>query len=120
MRASIAVMGLPVFALSTRGALTRGRSSSWRAGTAAFGLHGIYHLAASAIRREYTPGVVTAVVLVLPHSIDLERRSRREYGAPSARIRLLACALLPSLLVFSHGAAKVMENSKSEELPCWR
>lgn len=81
VRTAISAMGVIVAAASADGARSGGRSRLFQAGLMGFGLHAFGHLAASAGLRGYTPGVVTAPVIVLPFSLW----AWRELGAAGVR-----------------------------------
>lgn len=106
MRTAISAMGVIVAAASADGARSGGRSRLFQAGLVGFGLHAFGHLAASAGLRGYTPGVVTAPVVVLPFSLW----AWRELGAAGVRrdtgrtIRDAAVAI-PASLALAHLAA---------------
>ncbi|WP_187414641.1 HXXEE domain-containing protein [Nonomuraea sp. PA05] len=78
---AIGLMGGVMAVASALGARTGGRSAVFQAALAGFGVHGVVHLAQAAIYRGYTPGVVTAPVVVIPYSVWAWRRLRRA-GVP--------------------------------------
>ena len=65
MAVATSVVGLGV-AVVTATALVGGRERPLRAATLVFAAHGITHLAGSISVRSYTPGAVTAALVVLP------------------------------------------------------
>jgi hypothetical protein len=67
-RAAISMMSVLVAAVAAQGARTNGRSLLFQAGLAGFGLHGFGHIGFSVATRSYTPGVVTAQLVVIPFS----------------------------------------------------
>lgn len=75
---AIGLMGGVIAGASALGARTGGRSPVFRTVLAGFGLHGVAHLAQAAVTRGYTPGAVTAPVVVIPFSVWAWRRLRRE------------------------------------------
>ncbi|MEV0587868.1 HXXEE domain-containing protein [Nonomuraea sp. NPDC050310] len=75
---AIGLMGVVVAAAAADGARTGGRSAFFQAAVAGFGLHGLTHLAQAAVARGYTPGVVTAPLVVLPYSAWAWRRLKRD------------------------------------------
>lgn len=63
----IATMGALVGAASISGYITHGRSPLFRGALLAFGVHGYGHVASSLAMRNYTSGVVTAVLTTIPY-----------------------------------------------------
>ncbi|MDF0531312.1 HXXEE domain-containing protein [Tsukamurella sp. 8F] len=84
LRRAIPLMGAVVATASVRGWVTDGRSPTYQAAVAAFGLHGFSHLAISAVNRGYAPGVATVLPVVLPYAWwawrDLAGRDRMSTG----------------------------------------
>ncbi|NJP99012.1 HXXEE domain-containing protein [Streptomyces zingiberis] len=74
---AIGLMGLVVGAASADGARTGGRSPFFQTVLAGFGLHAVSHVAQSAALGRYTPGVVTAPLVVAPFSLWAWRELRR-------------------------------------------
>jgi hypothetical protein len=75
--ASIATMGAVILAASALGVKSRGRSGLFQTALLGFGIHGLSHLGASVLFRGYTPGVVTAPIVVLPYSVWAWRKLNR-------------------------------------------
>jgi Protein of unknown function with HXXEE motif len=71
--AGIAAMGAVILAASAMGVKSRGRSTFFQTALLGFGLHGLSHLGGSALFRGYTPGVVTAPIVVLPYWVWARR-----------------------------------------------
>ncbi|MBW6438477.1 HXXEE domain-containing protein [Actinoplanes hulinensis] len=69
-----AVVGVVVLSAAIRGARTGGRSPFFRAALLVFGWHGAVHIGQAIALRDYVPGLVTAVTLVIPYSIWAWRR----------------------------------------------
>jgi hypothetical protein len=65
---AIGTIGLIIAAAAVAGLSTGGRSAFFQLVLVAFGLHSAVHVLQSALVREYTPGVVTAVLVVAPYS----------------------------------------------------
>lgn len=65
---AIGLMGTVMAAASAAGARTGGRSGFYQTVLAGFGLHAVTHVGQSAVMRGYTPGVVTAPLVVAPYS----------------------------------------------------
>jgi hypothetical protein len=66
---AITLMGLIFVIASTVGAASAGTSPLFQVVLIGFGVHGLFHVGWSVALRGYTPGVVTAVLVVLPFSI---------------------------------------------------
>ncbi|GAA3554291.1 hypothetical protein GCM10022419_038350 [Nonomuraea rosea] len=111
---AIGLMGVAMAGASALGARTGGRSPVFQAALAGFGLHGVAHLAQSAATRGYTPGVVTAPVVVIPFSVWAWRRLRSA-GVPvsSGRSGWAAVAALPALLGGVHVLAHALTRPRS-------
>lgn len=92
-RVAIGAMGVVIAAASASGARTGGRSPFYQATLLGFGLHAGGHLAQSALTRGYTPGVVTAPIVVAPFSVWAWRRLRAA-GVPTDMRGSVAPALL--------------------------
>ncbi|MFI7640257.1 HXXEE domain-containing protein [Nonomuraea sp. NPDC049400] len=73
---AIGLMGGVVAGASALGARTGGRSPVFQAALLGFGAHGVVHLGQAAVARGYTPGVVTAPLVVIPFSVWAWRRLR--------------------------------------------
>ncbi|MGW8541313.1 HXXEE domain-containing protein [Streptomyces albidoflavus] len=74
---AVAGVGLVVGAAAVEGRRTGGRSAVYQSVLDGFGLHGLVHLAQSALVRGYTPGVATTPLLVLPFTLAARTRLRR-------------------------------------------
>ncbi|AXX31028.1 putative integral membrane protein [Actinosynnema pretiosum subsp. pretiosum] len=75
---AIGAVGVVMAVAAAEGARTGGRSRLFQAALAGFGLHAVTHVAASAVFRGYTPGVLTAPTVVAPFALWAWRRLRRE------------------------------------------
>jgi hypothetical protein len=62
-------MGTVVATAAAHGAHTGGRSRLYQAALAGFGLHATTHIGRSVALRRYTPGMVTAPLVVAPFSL---------------------------------------------------
>ena len=95
-RIAIGAMGVVMAAAAARGAQTGGRSPFYQAALVGFGLHAGGHVAQTALVRGYTPGVVTAPLVVAPFSVWAWSRLRdagiAQRPGPTAATAL---ALLP-------------------------
>lgn len=107
---SIGLMGGVIAAASAAGAATEGRNGFFRAALAGFGLHGVVHLAQAAAMRRYTPGVVTAPLVVIPYSVWAWRQLERTDAKKSS---LWGLALLPAALAGVHGIAHLVTSKRS-------
>lgn len=101
-RAGVAIgCMLTIFVVATTGVWSRPASPVWRAVygglLGAFFLHAFTHVAQSVALGGYTPGVVTAVLVVAPASVFVYRRLAR-VGALDRRATAVASAV--ALLLF--------------------
>lgn len=113
---AIGLMAGVMAVASARGAATGGRSPLFQTALAGFGLHGAIHLAQSAAVRRYTPGVLTAPVVVIPFSLWAWRRLKRAgvpTGGPASSAAGLA--LLPLVLGGVHGLAYMLTRDGRAE-----
>ncbi|MEV0344572.1 HXXEE domain-containing protein [Nonomuraea sp. NPDC050680] len=110
---AIGLMGGVVAGASALGARTGGRSPVFQAVLAGFGLHGVGHLAQSAVARGYTPGVVTAPVVVIPFTVWAWRRLKAS-GVPTAGggSALAGLAALPLVLGGVHALAHTLTRNR--------
>jgi hypothetical protein len=110
---AIALMGVVVAAAAVAGARSRGRSGFYQSALAGFGWHAGGHVLSAVALREYTPGLVTAPLLVAPFSLWAWRRIGAA-GVPldgrraTARGALLTAA---SLLV-AHTTAAILTRRR--------
>ena len=72
-------MGGLMAAASIDGYRTRGRSFLYQAVLYGYGMHTFSHLGSAALARRYTPGVATALPVVLPFWI-FAKRTLRAHG----------------------------------------
>ncbi|TMR08629.1 HXXEE domain-containing protein [Nonomuraea turkmeniaca] len=81
-------------------------------------LHGVGHLAQAAATRGYTPGAVTAPVVVIPFSVWAWRRLRSA-GVPvhSGRSGLAATAAFPLVLGGVHALAHALTQPRRASGP---
>lgn len=73
---AIGLMGGLVAAASAAGARTGGRSRFYQAVLVGFGFHAVSHVASAVVLRRYTPGLVTAPLVVAPFSLLAVRALR--------------------------------------------
>ncbi|MER7367155.1 HXXEE domain-containing protein [Nonomuraea wenchangensis] len=114
---AIGLMGGIVAGAAARGAATGGRSPLFQTVLVGFGAHGAIHLAQSALARGYTPGVVTAPVVVIPYAVWAWRRLRAA-GVPTGgtgRVGAAGLAALPLALGAVHGLAHLLTRTGRPE-----
>jgi len=75
----IGLMGVLMAVASIDGYRTRGRSPVYQATLYGYGMHTFSHLGSAALARRYTPGVATALPVVLPFWI-FAKRTLRAHG----------------------------------------
>jgi len=110
---AIGLMGLVVAAAAADGARTNGRSGFYQTTLIGFGLHSLTHVAQSVATRGYTPGVVTAPLVVAPFSLWAWRRLRRS-GVPLAQGGGSSAVLaFPATLAAVHGLAHVLTKARN-------
>ena len=110
--AAIGLMGVVVAAAAADGARTGGRSGFYQTVLLGFGAHAVVHVAQSAATRGYTPGAVTAPLVVVPFSLWAWSRLRAA-GVPAARGGgPAAMAALPAALGAVHGLAALLTRGR--------
>ncbi|MBB5779496.1 HXXEE domain-containing protein [Nonomuraea jabiensis] len=111
---AVGLMGGVMAGASALGARTGGRSPVFQAALLGFGAHGVMHLAQAAVTRGYTPGAVTAPVVVIPFSVWAWRRLRAE-GVPvrTGAAAWAGLAALPILLAGIHAAAHTLTRPRT-------
>ncbi|GAA2952448.1 HXXEE domain-containing protein [Streptomyces flavovirens] len=104
---AIGLMGGVVAAASAAGSRTGGRSPFFQTVLVGFGLHGAVHLAQSAAYRGYTPGVVTAPLVVIPYTVRAVRHLTAA-GVPvrGGRAAATGALLFPVVVAGVHGLAR--------------
>lgn len=118
---AIALVGILVALAAWDGARTGGASPFFQLVLAGFGLHALIHVGQSALLRGYTPGVVTAVLVVAPFGWwAWGRLADAGLLARSTASDWLWLALLPPLLVGAqaagHGVAAVAARLQHRRL----
>jgi uncharacterized protein with HXXEE motif len=101
---AVGLVGLVVLGAAVDGARTGGRSAYFQVALLAFGLHAIVHLGQSALARGYTPGVVTAVLVVAPFSVWAWGRLGGPVDGGSV---LVAVLLIPLVVGTAQGFARL-------------
>lgn len=98
---AIGITGVVVSSIAARGALTGGRSSLFRGGVLAFGLHGFGHIAGAVALRGYASGVATSPTVVIPMWLwgrkVLRRNGLRDDDAAALAWQPAIFALLPGV-----------------------
>lgn len=64
-----AVVGVAVLLVARHGAQTRGRSPIFQAAVLVFGWHGLVHAGQAVLIGDYVPGLVSAVLIVVPYAV---------------------------------------------------
>ena len=111
VRLGIGLMGVLMAAASIEGYRTRGRSSFYQAVLYGYGMHTFSHLAAAALARRYTPGVVTALPVVLPFWI-FAKRTLRAHGV-EVRSYPWVIPAFPVVVGSTHGIAYMVTRRLS-------
>ncbi|SDN08459.1 HXXEE domain-containing protein [Allokutzneria albata] len=106
---AIGLMSAVIATAAAAGARTGGRSPLFQTVLTGFGLHSLTHLAQSALLRRYTPGLLTAPLVVAPYSLWALKRLR-DKGIP-LKARARSFAWFPVVLGGAHGAAAVLTRS---------
>lgn len=104
---AIGIMGGVVAAASAAGARTGGRSGFYQTVLAGFGLHALTHVGQSVVARGYTPGVVTAPLVVAPFSWWAWSRLRRAgvVAEDGGRSTAATALLFPAVILGAHAGA---------------
>jgi uncharacterized protein with HXXEE motif len=66
---AVAIVGVAVLLLARHGARTGARSAVFQAAVLVFGWHGLVHVGQAVLLRGYVPGLVGAVLVVIPYSV---------------------------------------------------
>lgn len=114
---AIGLVGLIVAAAAADGARTNGRSGFYQTTLLAFGAHSLAHIGHAVATRGYTPGVVTAPLVVAPFSLWAWRRLRRAGVLEATRSTSLELLALPVTLAAVHGLAHVLTNARTTTEP---
>lgn len=105
LRVTVAVLsvGVLIAVAAGAGAGTDGRSALYQAVLIGFGLHSVVHLGQSVAYRGYTPGVVTAIVVVAPFSWWAWHRLRQAGVADAGGGAVLTVVILfPVTMITAH------------------
>lgn len=87
---AVLVVGAAVLLVSWHGARAGGRSPVFQATVLVFGWHGLVHLGQAVVLRGYVPGLVAAILVVIPYAVWAWRFTRRIGGASRPSPRLIA------------------------------
>ncbi|MEU8738507.1 HXXEE domain-containing protein [Streptomyces halstedii] len=108
---AVGLMGKVVAAASAAGVRTGGRSAFFQTCVVGFGLHGVVHLAQSAAYRGYTPGVVTAPLVVIPYTVHaLRRLASSGISVRGGRSAVTGTLLFPVVAAGVHIAARRIDR----------
>jgi Protein of unknown function with HXXEE motif len=109
---ALALMGGFMATAAAAGARTGGRSPLYQAALTGFGLHAITHVASALALRRYTPGLVTAPLIVAPFSLWAARELRRCGVEQTGSTR--SFAMFPALMVGVHlGAGAIVRGARA-------
>ncbi len=103
---AIGLMGAVMATAAARGASTGGRSRFYQAALVGFGAHAGGHLAQAVLTRGYTPGVVTAPLVVAPFSWWAWRRLGAAGVRRDDRATAVGAALLLPAAALCHAVAR--------------
>ncbi|MFI5657797.1 HXXEE domain-containing protein [Streptomyces sp. NPDC051684] len=113
--AAVGVMAGIVGAGAVAGWASGGRSATYQAMLNGFGAHGLLHIGQAVAVRDYTPGVVTSPVLVVPFTVWARRRLKKagvlRPGRPRDLVTGLAWAAAATAV--SHGVARRLVRRRS-------
>ena len=101
VRIGIGFMALVMGTAAVLGVRSEGRAAFFRAALLAFGIHGFGHLALTASFRQYTSGVATAPIIVIPFGLwarkELAKEGLTDLNRTTALIALSCLSLLPAV-----------------------
>jgi uncharacterized protein with HXXEE motif len=111
---AVGLVGVPVAAASVRGASTGGHSPLFQAAVTAYGLHGVGHIAGSLLARDYTPGVLTSPLLVVPYALWARRCLQRigVWQPMSGRDVALSLLAVASLVAGAQVLARILTTRR--------
>ncbi|MDI6101472.1 HXXEE domain-containing protein [Actinoplanes sp. NEAU-A12] len=84
-----ALVGVAVLSAALSGVRSDGHAAFFRAAVLVFGWHGLVHVAQAVLLRDYVPGLVTALLLVIPYAFWHGRRLRPD-PVPGKTIAVVA------------------------------
>jgi hypothetical protein len=111
---AVSLVGVPVAVASMRGARTGGRSPLFQAAVTAYGLHGVGHVAGSLLARDYTPGVLTSPLIVVPYALWARHRLQRigVWQSLSGRDVALSLLAVAPLVAGAQGLARLLTSRR--------
>ena len=114
MAVAVGLVAVPVAAAAAYGVATGGRSPLFQATLTVYGIHGVGHVAGSILARDYTPGVLTSPLLVVPYALWARHRLRRIGAWQPLAGRDLAWSLLalPPLLAGAQLTARLLTRRR--------
>ena len=104
---AIGMMAVLIGAAALDGARSGGRSCFFQTVLRGFGWHGVGHLAVTALTRQYTCGVATAPIVVIPYWFWARRELARD-GVPLCPIDVRPMLAVPALLFAAHAIARAL------------
>jgi hypothetical protein len=112
MAIAVSLVAIPVGVISVRGVGTGGRSPLFQAAVTAYGLHGAGHVAGSLLVRDYTPGVLTSPLIVVPYAVWARHRLRRigVWQPLAGRDFALSLLAVPVLLAGAQALARLITS----------
>lgn len=106
--AAIGLMGTIVGAACVRGAVTSGRSRTYRRVVAGLDLHVWTHVLAPLLLRRYTAGALTAVPIMLPGALAAKRELASAGYPLTGTDRATGLAMMALAALACHGAARAL------------
>jgi hypothetical protein len=111
MAVAVAITGLVMTVATVIGVRTNGRGFLFHVALLGFGAHGLVHLGQAVVTRGYVPGLVTALVVVVPYSVWGARRLWRAGllgPARAAWATVAGLALFVPTVALSHALATAL------------
>ena len=108
MAIAVGLVAVPVGVAAIRGIRTDARSPLFQAAVTAYGLHGVGHVAGSLLARDYTPGVLTSPLVVVPYAVWARRQLTRNgvWQPMSGRDIAVSLLAVPVIVVGAQGLAR--------------
>ncbi len=111
---AVALMGSLMVIAAASGALSGGRSALYQTALAGFGIHAISHLGSAAATKGYTPGVITAPLIVAPFSWWAWRELKAT-NVPAAGASFAHIALVLASIPLAHAGASFLLKRRTRE-----
>lgn len=108
--ATVGIMGLGIAVACIDGYRTEGRSKAYRAVVAGLGAHVFTHIAASVALHRYTPGVITALPLMLPGTIIASAELRNDNEPLQTNDYIHGTAILLPAAIACHILARLIKR----------